>query len=72
MGEFSDVAQEFANFGLRTLCVAYREISKEEFAVWYESFHTANTALLDRDKEVDKVAGKSRKYDTHHFRVDRT
>ncbi|ORY86933.1 hypothetical protein BCR37DRAFT_131180 [Protomyces lactucae-debilis] len=40
----------FANEGLRTLGIAYREISEQEYAVWHKK-HEAAAAALDKREE---------------------
>ena len=45
----------FSNIGLRTLLLAYRDISEEEYNEWEPKFHAAEIALENRDAEIDKV-----------------
>ncbi|XP_070554508.1 probable phospholipid-transporting ATPase IA isoform X2 [Ptychodera flava] len=47
---------EFANEGLRTLCFAGREISKEEYEEWSETYYKASTSLQNRDTKLDEAA----------------
>ncbi|WVF68924.1 hypothetical protein IAT40_003698 [Kwoniella sp. CBS 6097] len=47
--------ETFANGGLRTLCIAYREMSEEEFADWSKKYDAAAAATVDRDGEIEKA-----------------
>eukprot|EP01117_Protostelium_nocturnum_P007419 TRINITY_DN2655_c0_g1_i1.p1 TRINITY_DN2655_c0_g1~~TRINITY_DN2655_c0_g1_i1.p1 ORF type:complete len:1150 (+),score=424.12 TRINITY_DN2655_c0_g1_i1:83-3532(+) len=46
---------DFSNLGLRTLLVAKRTISQEEFDKWNESYHEASTSLHNRTERVAEV-----------------
>ena len=49
--------EEYAYDGLRTLCLAYREVSESEFQEWYQVFNTASTTVSgNRADELDKAA----------------
>lgn len=48
--------ENFANGGLRTLCIAYREMSEDEFTEWSRTYDAASAATTDRDAEIDKAA----------------
>lgn len=39
----------FARQGLRTLCIAYREVSEAEYQSWLPLYEKASTALEDRE-----------------------
>ncbi|PFH48817.1 hypothetical protein AMATHDRAFT_5455 [Amanita thiersii Skay4041] len=45
----------FANSGLRTLCVAYRELEEDEWLSWSRVYDAAVSSLQNRDEEVDKA-----------------
>ncbi|KAF8628303.1 hypothetical protein AX17_006006 [Amanita inopinata Kibby_2008] len=47
--------EAFANGGLRTLCVAYREIDEDEWLSWSRVYDAAVSALENRGEEVDKA-----------------
>lgn len=47
--------EAFANNGLRTLCIAYRYISEEEYLSWSHTYDIATNAINDRDAEIDKA-----------------
>lgn len=49
--------EEYATEGLRTLCLAMREIPEEEFQQWYRIFDKASTTVSgNRAEELDKAA----------------
>jgi phospholipid-translocating ATPase len=47
--------ESFANSGLRTLCIAYRLISDEEYLEWTRVYDTATSSITDRDEEIEKA-----------------
>jgi phospholipid-translocating ATPase len=47
--------ETFANGGLRTLCIAYRYLSEEEYFNWSHVYDQASTAIKDREEEIDKA-----------------
>lgn len=50
---------QYAEAGLRTLVVAYRELGEEEYRKWAEEFEAAKTSVsADRDALVDAAADK--------------
>lgn len=49
--------EEYASEGLRTLCLAVREVSEQEFQEWWEVFDKAQTTVGgNRAEELDKAA----------------
>jgi phospholipid-transporting ATPase len=48
--------EQFALEGLRTLCVAVREIPPAEYADWNVFFTRASTTILNRQQELDNAA----------------
>ncbi|KAL5341511.1 hypothetical protein BJX70DRAFT_358989 [Aspergillus crustosus] len=46
----------FAREGLRTLCVADRELSEEEYRTWSKEHDIAAAALTDREEKLENVA----------------
>lgn len=49
--------EEYASDGLRTLCLAMREIPENEFQQWYQIFDKASTTVGgNRAEELDKAA----------------
>jgi len=52
---YSIIFQIFANETLRTLCLCYRDISRDEFEAWNKKFLEASVATANRDEALDKV-----------------
>ncbi|KNC99972.1 phospholipid-translocating P-type ATPase, flippase [Spizellomyces punctatus DAOM BR117] len=48
--------EDYANEGLRTLCIAYRDVSNEEYAEWSKIYEKAATTINNRGAELDKAA----------------
>lgn len=49
--------EEYATDGLRTLCLAMREVPEQEFQQWLQIFEKANTTVSgNRAEELDKAA----------------
>lgn len=48
--------EEYATEGLRTLCVAMREIPEDEYARWSQIYDKASTTLVNRAEELDRAA----------------
>ncbi|XP_039146537.1 phospholipid-transporting ATPase 3 isoform X1 [Dioscorea cayenensis subsp. rotundata] len=48
--------EQFGSAGLRTLCLAYRELSSELYEKWNEKFIQAKSSLREREKKLDEVA----------------
>lgn len=49
--------EEYAAEGLRTLCLAFREVPDAEFKEWWDVFNTAQTTVTgNRAEELDKAA----------------
>ncbi|PBK93272.1 phospholipid-translocating P-type ATPase [Armillaria gallica] len=47
---------EFANEGLRTLTLAYKVISNDEYISWSERYHQASVSMDDREEMIEKVS----------------
>lgn len=45
----------FANEGLRTLCVAYKDLSLKEFIEWEAKYDHASGVLENREEEIEKT-----------------
>jgi hypothetical protein len=52
---FVDAVDKYAQLGLRTLCLAWREMESEEYTEWSRLFKEANSALIDREVVVTAV-----------------
>ena len=50
--------KDFAADGLRTLCIAYREIDEAYFDDWKERYNQANCSIDKRDEMVESVANE--------------
>eukprot|EP01018_Ginkgo_biloba_P021170 Gb_12292 [translate_table: standard] len=48
--------EQFGAAGLRTLCLAYRDLSNQMYEDWNEKFIQAKSALREREKKLDEVA----------------
>ncbi|WWC88623.1 uncharacterized protein L201_003536 [Kwoniella dendrophila CBS 6074] len=48
--------ETFANGGLRTLCIAYRELSESEYKDWEKKYDAAAAATVDREGEIEKAS----------------
>ncbi|KAJ3084089.1 hypothetical protein HDU99_003498 [Rhizoclosmatium hyalinum] len=48
--------EEYASEGLRTLCIAYRDVPEEEYAEWSKLYDKAATTINNRGDALDKVA----------------
>ncbi|GBB83626.1 hypothetical protein RclHR1_10320004 [Rhizophagus clarus] len=45
----------FANEGLRTLCIAYRVISDEEYNAWAKTYEEAASSIYDREEKIEQA-----------------
>ncbi|KAJ5860114.1 uncharacterized protein N7529_007424 [Penicillium soppii] len=50
--------EEFAREGLRTLCVAYRLLSEQEYQSWVKDHDVAAAAITDREEKLEKVSSE--------------
>ncbi|KAJ6769384.1 putative PHOSPHOLIPID-TRANSPORTING ATPASE [Salix koriyanagi] len=48
--------EQFGSAGLRTLCLAYRDLSPETYESWNEKFIQAKSSLRVRETKLDEVA----------------
>ncbi|CAL5196967.1 unnamed protein product [Lathyrus oleraceus] len=48
--------EQFGSSGLRTLCLAYKELHPDVYESWNEKFIQAKSSLHDREKKLDEVA----------------
>ncbi|OLL23966.1 putative phospholipid-transporting ATPase [Neolecta irregularis DAH-3] len=48
--------EDYATEGLRTLCLASREIPEDEYQTWAQLFEKAATTINNRSEELDKAA----------------
>ena len=47
--------EKFGSSGLRTLCLAYRDLLPDMYETWNEKFIQAKSSLRDREKKLDEV-----------------
>ncbi|XAR55536.1 Phospholipid-translocating ATPase [Bertholletia excelsa] len=52
---FSEAVEQYAQLGLRTLCLAWRELEEDEYGEWSLIFKEANSTLVDREWRVAEV-----------------
>ncbi|CDJ44583.1 ATPase 2, putative [Eimeria tenella] len=48
--------ESYAREGLRTLCIAYKEIKEKKFIRWLRVYEEAQTATVDRQEKIEKAA----------------
>lgn len=46
----------FAREGLRTLCIAQKELDEEEYRIWNKEHDIAANAVVDRDEKLEKLS----------------
>ncbi|KAI0203313.1 hypothetical protein F4808DRAFT_40658 [Astrocystis sublimbata] len=54
----ADHLEMFAREGLRTLCIAQRELSEQEYLEWRKEHDKAAAAMQDREEKLEEVADK--------------
>lgn len=52
---FAEAVEQYAQLGLRTLCLAWRDLEIEEYHEWSLLFKEANSSLVDREWRVAEV-----------------
>ncbi|XP_055338494.1 phospholipid-transporting ATPase ID-like [Paramacrobiotus metropolitanus] len=52
----NDHLEQFAGEGLRTLCLAWKEIPQDQFDSWRKKYEEAKLSMDDRDDKMDEVA----------------
>lgn len=52
----SEHLEEYANEGLRTLVLAYRDVPQDEYEAWYKVFVQASAEINNRQDHLDKAA----------------
>ncbi|GAA5987172.1 hypothetical protein JCM11641_002155 [Rhodosporidiobolus odoratus] len=50
--------EDFANEGLRTLCLAYKPLGEEEYERWEQQYHEATTLIENREDEIERVSDR--------------
>ncbi|OVA00359.1 Cation-transporting P-type ATPase [Macleaya cordata] len=52
---FVEAVEQYAQLGLRTLCLAWRELEEDEYHEWSLIFKEANSTLVDREWRLAEV-----------------
>ncbi|XP_056171241.1 phospholipid-transporting ATPase 2 isoform X2 [Syzygium oleosum] len=52
---FVEAVDQYSQLGLRTLCLAWRELMADEYHEWSLSFKEANSTLVDREWRIAEV-----------------
>ncbi|XP_022147926.1 phospholipid-transporting ATPase 2 [Momordica charantia] len=52
---FIEAVDQYAQLGLRTLCMAWRELEEDEYREWAFMFKEANSLLVDREWRLAEV-----------------
>ncbi|XP_069905278.1 phospholipid-transporting ATPase IB isoform X1 [Oryctolagus cuniculus] len=61
VGETLTHLEHFAKEGLRTLCIAYTDLTEEEYQWWLEDYKKATLTLHDRIKRIEECYDKIEK-----------
>lgn len=48
--------EQFANEGLRTLCLSYKVIGEQHYRDWSSRYHEASISLSDREKRLEAIS----------------
>ncbi|KAF4978585.1 hypothetical protein FZEAL_5057 [Fusarium zealandicum] len=54
--ETAEHLEMFAREGLRTLCIAHKEVSEQDYRVWKKEHDAAASALEEREEKLEAVA----------------
>ncbi|XP_043701516.1 phospholipid-transporting ATPase 2-like isoform X2 [Telopea speciosissima] len=52
---FVEAVEQYAQLGLRTLCLAWRELNEDEYQEWSSMFKEAKTTMVDREWRLADV-----------------
>ncbi|XP_064963008.1 phospholipid-transporting ATPase 2-like isoform X1 [Musa acuminata AAA Group] len=52
---FVDAVEQYAQLGLRTLCLGWRELKDDEYNEWSHAFKQARSTLVDREWKLAEV-----------------
>ncbi|KAJ8435694.1 hypothetical protein Cgig2_027284 [Carnegiea gigantea] len=55
---FTEEVEYYGQLGLRTLCLAWRELKEDEYDAWSLMFREANSTLVDREWRIAEVCQK--------------
>lgn len=48
--------EQYGQLGLRTLCLAWRELKEDEYSEWSVMFKEANSTLVDREVDFTRTS----------------
>ncbi|KAK0562385.1 hypothetical protein OC844_002725 [Tilletia horrida] len=54
--ETDQALEEFANKGLRTLCLGFRELDEDEYQKWARDYHDASVSIEQREEKMEALA----------------
>ncbi|KAJ3675744.1 hypothetical protein LUZ60_004786 [Juncus effusus] len=54
--EYREAVEHYSHLGLRTLCLAYRELREDEYNEWSHKFRQASCSLIDRESKVAEAS----------------
>ncbi|KAJ6958989.1 phospholipid-transporting ATPase 2 isoform X1 [Populus alba x Populus x berolinensis] len=52
---FNEAVEQYSQLGLRTLCLAWRELKEDEYEEWSSMFREASSTLVDREWRIAEV-----------------
>lgn len=52
---FNEAVEQYSQLGLRTLCLAWRELKEDEYEEWSFMFREASSTLVDREWRIAEV-----------------
>lgn len=52
---FNEAVEQYSQLGLRTLCLAWRELKEDEYEEWSFMFKEASSTLVDREWRIAEV-----------------
>ncbi|XP_011029051.1 PREDICTED: phospholipid-transporting ATPase 2 isoform X2 [Populus euphratica] len=52
---FNEAVEQYSQLGLRTLCLAWRELKEDEYEEWSYMFREASSTLVDREWRIAEV-----------------
>ncbi|KAJ6371718.1 hypothetical protein OIU77_002104 [Salix suchowensis] len=58
---FNEAVEQYSQLGLRTLCLAWRELKEDEYEEWSFMFREANSTLVDREWRIAEVCQRLEK-----------
>jgi phospholipid-translocating ATPase len=51
----ADAIDRYSQLGLRTMCLAWRDLEENEYAAWSLKFKEASMSLMDREWKIAEV-----------------